>query len=118
VNKEVGQSGSGSVSDFLSDQECTVGRECRGEYPICIVNKCAKPNDDLKNWIQANYETENCDSIPCENCESGVLRRASVLYQIDDVDFEVSFCQECNLFGRSSKCKEGYTCELSRCVLS
>ena len=98
--------------DFLSGQSCATNDECPQDYPMCFLRQqCAKPDQDLSNYVTQHYESGNCPNIPCENCQTGTLVPQTIVYQNS---FDESFCVECTT--TFFKCNEGYVCNLGKCV--
>jgi hypothetical protein len=101
-------------SSFFSNHTCEWSSDCDyyEEYPVCVLDTCAKPTQALKNFIEQNYETGNCSAISCNNCQLAKLHATGVGYY----GFEVEFCTECSKESSVFPCKEGYVCERGLCV--
>jgi cysteine-rich repeat protein len=110
--------GNGGDSNFFSDEVCTGITDCDswGDYPMCILNRCATPGQELKDYVIDGYETEDCANIECLGCESGYLHPTIIGYHLDDYDFDVEFCSGCSLDSHVFPCNKGYVCELGMCV--
>ena len=102
---------------FFSDQTCKSSHtDCTSdEYPFCVLGFCASPIEPLRDFIEANYETENCGAIPCDNCYNGVFFPNIIAYGSDPI-FDLYFCTECVYQSIVFICNEGYTCEMGFCV--
>ena len=107
-------SASGLDPAIFSDKACKWSSDCdsSSEYKFCILNHCAKPTQALKDYIAKNYKMTDCGKDPCETCGNGQYIGGSASLG----DFEISFCTECDSNDGMWPCKEGYTCNLAKCV--
>ncbi|MCX6749861.1 MAG: hypothetical protein NTZ83_00210 [Candidatus Pacearchaeota archaeon] len=101
-------------SNFFSNHTCEWNEDCYDEYPLCVLNTCAKPTQALKNFIEENYETGNCSAISCNHCQLGKLHPTGIGYY----EFELDFCAECSKESTVFPCKQGYICEKGLCISS
>jgi hypothetical protein len=100
---------------MFSEKECSSLFDCRSDdfYRSCVLGLCANPTQELKTYIEENYDTVNCQSITCENCEAGYLKATGFS---SGNDLSVTYCIECDSDGSHAACNEGYVCEMGRCV--
>ncbi len=101
-------------SNFLSNYSCESNEDCYyyEDYPICVLDVCAKPTQTLKYFIYQNYPTTNCEALTCYGCQLGKFHATGVGYY----GFELEFCSECSKYGSIFPCREGYFCEKGRCI--
>ena len=102
-------------SNFFSNQSCAYNSDCYNypNYPLCVLNTCAKPTQALKNFIYQHYPIGNCETTLCNNCQLETYHLTGISY----CGFELNFCTECSNDG-VFPCREGYVCQKGLCVYS
>ena len=100
-----------SNGDLFSDTICENVGDCPDDM-ICFGGYCADASQELVDYVEENYATEDCADIPCDNCTLERLHTTG----IGRNNFRLSFCGECSIGSRIFGRNEGYTCELYYCV--
>jgi len=89
-----------------------IGRPC-GDFSFCGTGGICLASGECisEKMLETEYETGECDSISCENCEKGVKSRGYTVLGNN----ETNYCIECNPFD-NNYCLEGYSCFTGKCI--